>query len=723
MFEYELQQLRSAELIRGADTTDWPARPSQPSCRQARGRRSGRDDAGRPASHPPRFARATERRGGGRRTGSAALSGAGPRTALRQGRSSRPRPVRHRGRARPEARGASRPEAVGSRSPGQARNNQCRGVGPLCDARRCGDQVRQSRVRRPRRRTDRAHRRARPRRRAASRRRCSRRRGRRRQDPARRGVRHRGLPPGRRRRRSAAASRSAPTACPSPPSPPRCAPCAAHLPDELAAAAAGQEDELARILPELGEHLARARHDEDGIARLFELTARLLERVAADRTVVVVLEDLHWADASTRHLLAYLFRTLRSGRLVVVATYRADDIHRRHPLRPLLAELDRLRTVRRIELARFNRAEVAPPDRRHPRDSEPDAALVDDIFERSDGNAFFVEELAVAAARGLPHRPHRLPARSAPRPRRGPARGRPAGRPDRRRGRLHRRVPAARRRRRALRGRPHRGAAGRRRRQHPARRPPTATATASGTPWSARPSATTCCPASAPASTAATPRPWRPTRRSSAPTSGPPAWPATGTTPTTPPRPCPPSSTPPSRPAAGTPTPSSCGCWNAPWSCGTTPPRTSAPTLRPVDYTEVYPPCGCDPATTPLRYLDLMAEAAVAARFGGDRERALTITKRALRLLEDDGRPPARRLVLDPALPARRRPGPRRRLGGTRHRPGAGPRAAAVRRARRRPGQRRQLGRCCTRPGPRRPRGRRTRRGVRAAWSAPATSS
>ncbi|WP_153176025.1 AAA family ATPase, partial [Streptomyces sp. E2N171] len=65
--------------------------------------------------------------------------------------------------------------------------------------------------------------------------------------------------------------------------------------------------------------------------------ARLLERVAAEHTVVLVLEDLHWADASTRHLLAYLFRTLRTGRLVVLATYRSDDIHRRHPLRPLLA--------------------------------------------------------------------------------------------------------------------------------------------------------------------------------------------------------------------------------------------------------------------------------------------------------------------------------------------------------------------------------------------------
>ncbi|MFR9797057.1 helix-turn-helix transcriptional regulator [Streptomyces sp. MS06] len=171
-----------------------------------------------------------------------------------------------------------------------------------------------------------------------------------------------------------------------------------ELPAELAAAAAGQEEELARLLPELGD-TGGGRHEEEGTARLFELTVRLLERVCADRAVVLVLEDLHWADASTRHLLAYLFRTLRTGRLVVLATYRADDIHRRHPLRPLLAELDRLRTVRRLELGRLTRDEVGRQIAGILA-AEPDPGHVDDIYERSDGNAFFVEELAVAAAEG-----------------------------------------------------------------------------------------------------------------------------------------------------------------------------------------------------------------------------------------------------------------------------------------------------------------------------------
>jgi DNA-binding CsgD family transcriptional regulator/tetratricopeptide (TPR) repeat protein len=164
---------------------------------------------------------------------------------------------------------------------------------------------------------------------------------------------------------------------------------------------AGQETELARLLPELGEAGGGPRdpHDEDGRVRLFELTARLLERLGTDRTLVLAVEDLHWADRSTRELLSYLFRSLQRTRVVVAATYRADDIHRRHPLRPFLAETDRLRTVDRIELSRFSHDEV----RRQLAAIlavEPEDTVVDQVFARSDGNPFFVEELACSIRGG-----------------------------------------------------------------------------------------------------------------------------------------------------------------------------------------------------------------------------------------------------------------------------------------------------------------------------------
>ncbi|MEV5595005.1 AAA family ATPase [Streptomyces sp. NPDC052496] len=167
----------------------------------------------------------------------------------------------------------------------------------------------------------------------------------------------------------------------------------ARLPQELAAAVAGQEGELARILPELGEPAREGRDDEQGRARLFELTARLLERLAAHRPLVIVIEDLHWADRSTRELFSYLLRALHDAGILLVATYRSDDIHRRHPLRPFLAEIDRMRTIRRVELARFTRSEVRTQIAGIT-GSDPEETLVDRVFERSEGNAFFVEELA-----------------------------------------------------------------------------------------------------------------------------------------------------------------------------------------------------------------------------------------------------------------------------------------------------------------------------------------
>ncbi|MGA5701162.1 helix-turn-helix transcriptional regulator [Peterkaempfera bronchialis] len=171
------------------------------------------------------------------------------------------------------------------------------------------------------------------------------------------------------------------------------------LGSELEQAADGHESRLARLLPDFGEAAPEA-NDEYGRARLFEHTARLFERLAADRTLVLAVEDLHWSDRSTRELLAYLIRTLHRARVVVVATYRTDDLHRRHPVRPFLAELERMRTVQRLELPRLARAEVEQQLAGILGTAAPDRELVSRIYRRSEGNPFFVEELACCATEG-----------------------------------------------------------------------------------------------------------------------------------------------------------------------------------------------------------------------------------------------------------------------------------------------------------------------------------
>jgi DNA-binding CsgD family transcriptional regulator/tetratricopeptide (TPR) repeat protein len=170
--------------------------------------------------------------------------------------------------------------------------------------------------------------------------------------------------------------------------------------ERIAAAAGPSLPELSRLVPELAGVAADTQlptGPADWLqVRIFEGILRLLGRLGESTPVLLVIEDLNWADRSTRDLLAFLGRNVRDERLLIVGTYRADEMHRRHPLVTWLAETERQPRVERIELARFGRVDLvalltgiagAPPA----------SALVDSIARRSDGNAFYAEELAAAA--------------------------------------------------------------------------------------------------------------------------------------------------------------------------------------------------------------------------------------------------------------------------------------------------------------------------------------
>jgi ATP/maltotriose-dependent transcriptional regulator MalT len=138
----------------------------------------------------------------------------------------------------------------------------------------------------------------------------------------------------------------------------------------------------------------------DDRRRLYEAVADLLERESSSHPIVLVIEDLHWADRSTRELLAFLARALREAPVLIVATYRSDELHRSHPLRPFLAELSR--SVPRIDVPPLSRAAVAEllTELTGRRPSDPDLAT---FYERSDGNPFTLQELAACPADcGLP---------------------------------------------------------------------------------------------------------------------------------------------------------------------------------------------------------------------------------------------------------------------------------------------------------------------------------
>jgi DNA-binding CsgD family transcriptional regulator/tetratricopeptide (TPR) repeat protein len=156
--------------------------------------------------------------------------------------------------------------------------------------------------------------------------------------------------------------------------------------------------ELARLLPALGEPDRTSLSDQAAQARLFELVLGLLGRLGEQTPLVLVVEDLHWADRSTRDLLAFLARNLRRERILVVVTYRNDEPGQQR-LGPFLAELDRAGRVERIELARLDQIQTKA-QLVGILGAAPAAELVDAVFARSEGNPFFTEELLAVVRAG-----------------------------------------------------------------------------------------------------------------------------------------------------------------------------------------------------------------------------------------------------------------------------------------------------------------------------------
>ena len=172
------------------------------------------------------------------------------------------------------------------------------------------------------------------------------------------------------------------------------------LPDAWVADHASQE--LAVLLPRVrrGPEPAPGVPARFSQGRVCELLLQFLGGLADDESpLLIVFEDLHWADRSTRDLIAFLVRNLSSERIAIGLTYRTGELPAHHPLRRLLAELARHPAVHRLELLPLSRDEVARQVEEiaeHP----VAATIVDELHDRAGGNPFFVEELFVARREG-----------------------------------------------------------------------------------------------------------------------------------------------------------------------------------------------------------------------------------------------------------------------------------------------------------------------------------
>ncbi|MGE5292569.1 MAG: ATP-binding protein [Micromonosporaceae bacterium] len=157
---------------------------------------------------------------------------------------------------------------------------------------------------------------------------------------------------------------------------------------------------LGSLLPDRGTGEVFDR-DGSGLARqqLFGAVLGLLAELAEANPVLLVLEDLHWADRSTRDLVTFLSRVLHRERVVVVGTYRSDDLHRRHPLRPVVAELLRLPGVSLIELGPLDPSALVE-HLTALAGTRLEAAILNDMVVRAEGNPYYAEELLAASADG-----------------------------------------------------------------------------------------------------------------------------------------------------------------------------------------------------------------------------------------------------------------------------------------------------------------------------------
>ncbi len=153
--------------------------------------------------------------------------------------------------------------------------------------------------------------------------------------------------------------------------------------------------ELGQLFPMLaGDRLPEPTPDPgQAKLRLFESIVSLLALPARDRTLLLVIEDVHWADASTRELLDYLARRLTDLPSLIVVTYRTDELHRRHPFLPTLQGWRRSGVAEVLELEPLSEDGIGEMLAAILGPGAVDRELHELMLERTEGNPFVLEEM------------------------------------------------------------------------------------------------------------------------------------------------------------------------------------------------------------------------------------------------------------------------------------------------------------------------------------------
>ena len=156
--------------------------------------------------------------------------------------------------------------------------------------------------------------------------------------------------------------------------------------------------EVAKLVPELGQRLRTIpqsfpispEHEQN---RLFEAVSQFITNISREAPLLVVLDDLQWTDPSSLLLLHYLARGVYRTPLLLLGAYRSTDVDARHPLAPVLTELNRERLLQSVQLKRMTLGDVSEIIKGILEQEDVPSEFCKLVYEKTRGNPFFVEEV------------------------------------------------------------------------------------------------------------------------------------------------------------------------------------------------------------------------------------------------------------------------------------------------------------------------------------------
>ena len=156
--------------------------------------------------------------------------------------------------------------------------------------------------------------------------------------------------------------------------------------------------EVAKLVPEIGQKLRSIPQSfpispEQEQNRLFEAVSQFITNVSKETPLLVVLDDLQWTDPSTLLLLHYLARGVQRTSLLLLGAYRSSDINDKHPLSPVLTELNRERLPQSISLKRMSLDDISEMIRQILEQDDVPTEFCKMVYEKTRGNPFFAEEV------------------------------------------------------------------------------------------------------------------------------------------------------------------------------------------------------------------------------------------------------------------------------------------------------------------------------------------